>query len=100
VLETLVKALPHAYRDTPATEGTSVNFVIEGPAGGTWSVQRRGVVWKLRKERETAAATVWIDQDAAWRLFTKGLNSKTVNARIEGDAELGRVALRTVAVMG
>jgi uncharacterized protein (TIGR03083 family) len=97
VLETFVRALPLAYRDTQGLEGTAVSFIIEGPAGGTWQVRRDEESWKLlNQEASKPVATVRIDQDAAWRLFTKGPKKAT----IDGDQDLGRVALQAVAVMG
>jgi hypothetical protein len=97
VLETFVRALPHAYRNTQASAGAAVNFIIEGPAGGTWQILRAGESWKLLANPAPGAlAAIRIDQDAAWRLFTKG----SINAIIEGDQELGKVALQAVAIMG
>jgi uncharacterized protein (TIGR03083 family) len=97
VLETFVRALPHAYRDTRAPEGAAVNFIIEGPAGGAWQIRRAGQSWKLlATQAPDALAAIRIDQDAAWRLFTKGPK----NGIVEGDQELGKVALQAVAVMG
>ena len=103
VLETLIRALPHAYRNTAAAEGAAINFVIDGPAGGAWRVQHNGHRWKLLDQEAVGVlATVRMTDDAAWRLFTKGMDLGTArrNARIEGDVELGAIALGTVAVMG
>jgi hypothetical protein len=44
---------------------------------------------------------VCIDQDTAWRLFTKGIGPETAQARIqlEGQAVLGRPLLQMVSIM-
>ena len=44
---------------------------------------------------------VSIDQDTAWRLFTKGIRPKTTQAglRLEGDAALGERILQMVSIM-
>jgi hypothetical protein len=47
------------------------------------------------------AATVTLDQETAWRLFTKGIDPATARDRasITGDVRLGEVALRTVSIL-
>lgn len=95
-------ALPHTFRETPAAEGTHVRLVITGEAGGVWSLVRDGGRWGLYTGVETAAsATVTLSQDAAWRLFTKGMTAEQARgvARLEGDAALGEQVLRTVSVL-
>lgn len=72
VLDTFVRALPHAYRHLDAPEGMSIVFQIVGEAGGDWSLLRRNGAWALYTgAAEGAAARVRLDQDLAWRLFTK-----------------------------
>src|SRR4051812_6993524 len=42
VLETFLRALPHAFRGVDRPEGTSVRVAVEGEAGGEWWLLRQG----------------------------------------------------------
>src|SRR5262249_46427665 len=102
VLETFLRGLPHTYRETQAHEGSSVVFIIAGEAGGVWTLKRDGGEWKLYTGAAGGAACeVRMDQDAAWRLLTKGLSQEEAAARIEiiGDDRLGKPILGMLAVM-
>jgi uncharacterized protein (TIGR03083 family) len=102
VLDTFLRGLPHTYRETQADEGSSVAFIIAGEAGGAWTLKREGVAWSLYTgEGEGAVCEVRMDQDAAWRLLTKGLSQEEAAARIEiiGDDCLGKPILGMLAVM-
>lgn len=102
VLDTFLRGLPHTYRETQADEGSSVVFIIAGEAGGTWTSKREGGAWKLYTgESDGADCVVRMDQDAAWRLLTKGLSQEEAAARIEiiGDDRLGKPILGMLAVM-
>ncbi len=101
VLDTFVRAVPRAYQDVEAPPGTSVALRLEGPSGGGWTLLRDGV-WKLRDgAAESAAASIALSEDAAWRLFTKGLSAESAAAqsRVSGDRELAAHFFRTLAVM-
>jgi uncharacterized protein (TIGR03083 family) len=102
VLDCYARALPHAFRDVAAAEGTHVRLVITGEAGGAWSLVRARGSWGLFSSVDAgAAATVTLPQDVAWRVFTKGIAFEDARrvAQIEGDAALGEQVLRTVAVL-
>jgi uncharacterized protein (TIGR03083 family) len=102
VLDTFLRGLPHTYRETQADEGSSVAFIIAGEAGGAWTLKREGGAWNLYTgEGEGTACDVRMDQDAAWRLLTKGLAREEAEARIEiiGDHRLGKPILGMLAVM-
>jgi hypothetical protein len=51
--------------------------------------------------RTRPAAMVTLDQDSAWRMYTRGLPPDVVRSRalIEGDVALGAVALSAVAIL-
>jgi uncharacterized protein (TIGR03083 family) len=102
VLDAFARALPHALRDQTATDGTRVQLVIDGDAGGTWTTLREGDGWVLDDVLEApAAATVTMDQDLAWRLFTKGVDQETVAERavVTGDRGLAEPVLRMVSII-
>jgi uncharacterized protein (TIGR03083 family) len=102
VLDLFVRALPVAYRAVVREDGTTVGLVIEGAAGGDWTLRREAGAWRLLAGRHPAPdATVTMSDDTAWRLFSKGLRRDTARARvrIDGDQALGEVALGALAVM-
>jgi uncharacterized protein (TIGR03083 family) len=100
VLATFVRALPETYRDVPADDGTHVRLTIEGESGGVWSVVRQGESWNLYVDVASEPdASVRLDQEPAWRLFTKGIDKIESDAKIAGDRELGDHALDTVSII-
>jgi uncharacterized protein (TIGR03083 family) len=75
VLDAFVRALPYTYRDVEAIEGTLVALTISGESGGRWFLRREGSRWHLYLDvagEPDAGAN--LDQDLAWRLFTRGIS--------------------------
>ena len=102
VLDTFVRALPHTYRDVNAPEGTYIALTITGASGGTWCLARDNGRWLLAAEvPSSCAATITIDQDVAWRLFTKGVSREQALAKatLAGDQVLAARALDTVSII-
>ncbi len=103
VLDTFVRALPYAFRNERASPGTVVRLEISGDAGGIWYVFKSENGWILLLDSPGGpAASVVLPQDAAWRLFTKGLNREKARrvATIQGSAELAEPIFATTAVIG
>jgi hypothetical protein len=101
-LDIFVRALPHAYRQVQADLGVGVEIEIRGEAGGVWTLAREASGWTLLAGRDTRARSrVTLDQETAWKLFSKGLSPEQASRRvvIEGDLSLGRPVLGTLAVM-
>lgn len=91
VLATFVRALPFVYRDVEAPQGTAIVF-------NEWSLVR-GDAWRLSEGRaEDPVTTIEIDDDRAWRVFTK--QQIDPRARITGDARYAEPLLRMVTVIG
>ncbi|HVG19089.1 MAG TPA: maleylpyruvate isomerase family mycothiol-dependent enzyme [Blastocatellia bacterium] len=102
VLDAFVRALPRTYRDVDANEGTLVALTISGESGGRWLVLREPGGWKLYLDiAQEPAAEVVMDEDLAWRLFTKGVTRDEARkrAQIIGDAPLAAKALDTISVI-
>jgi uncharacterized protein (TIGR03083 family) len=102
VLDTFMRALPHTYCQVAAKDGTSICFHLVGEAGGEWSLLRRAGAWRLYiGEDSHAVAHVYIEQDLAWQLFTKGTGPEFARQRIrvEGDQALGMKILDMVSIM-
>lgn len=103
VLETFVRALPYSFRNTPAPLETVVRFEISGHAGNAWFLHRTLQGWKLALESRLEPATdVVLPQDAAWRLFTKGMNRKQARALavIRGQEGLAAPIFDTTSIIG
>jgi len=101
-LDIFVRALPFTYQRVKAPVGRSLRFTIEGEAGGVWTLVRGADGWGIFAGWEAGpAATVSLGQEAAWKLFSKGLDQESArrSIRIEGDPSLGEPVLGTLAVM-
>ncbi len=102
VLATFAFSLPESLRDVDAPDGTHVVLVVQGAAGGAWTVRREGGVWRLCSGAAVdAAARVTLAQDDAWRIYTRVLSPAQVERRAEinGDPGLARRILSSVAII-
>jgi uncharacterized protein (TIGR03083 family) len=102
VLDAFVRALPHTYRDVVADEGVLVGLTIAGESGGKWFLLRERGEWHLYVEvTQQPQAEVVIDQDMAWRLFTRGIGKQEALARatVKGDSLLGARMLEVVSII-
>ena len=102
VLEAFVRGMPRALRDAPVTDGATLRLIISGDAGGEWIALRHNGDWMLgTAPGMTGDATVELDEDSAWRLFTKGISKEEARraAWIEGDEALAERALDTVSIL-
>jgi len=101
VLETFVLGLPRALGDA-VPDGATLRLRISGDAGGEWRARRQDGAWSLGALVEGAPdATVQLDQEIAWRLFTKGITKEAARrtARIEGNLALADRAFDTVSIL-
>ncbi|GAA4026062.1 maleylpyruvate isomerase family mycothiol-dependent enzyme [Hymenobacter glaciei] len=102
-IETMMRGLPHAYREVPAPVGTRVQVSVRTDAGGTWELVRAAGSWQLQAPvADAPAAAITLASADSWQLFTKGLRAAEAQerAQITGDERLALAALRLVAVMG
>jgi uncharacterized protein (TIGR03083 family) len=102
VLDTFVRALPWTFRSVEAPEQTVVELVVVGDAGKSWFLMREETRWSLFTETSYApVATVSLDQEIAWRLFTKGISREQAMERagIRGNAELANNIFEAVAII-
>jgi uncharacterized protein (TIGR03083 family) len=102
VLETFVRALPHTFREVHATDGILLHLIISGEAGGEWYLQRVQERWILGKSSMSPAdTTVVLDQEDAWRLFTKGIAKDEAfkRASFKGNETLARKVFDTVSII-
>src|SRR5258706_10575410 len=104
MLDTSVRALPHAYRNIEAAPDAAVVLEITGDAGGVWSMLRRASGWELFQGEDGAshaAARITTDADSAWRLFFHQFPLEEAERRVTiiGDRLLGETIFHTRAVM-
>jgi uncharacterized protein (TIGR03083 family) len=101
VLAAFVLGLPRALGGA-GQPGETVLLTITGEAGGQWLARRGETGWVLQPGHDdTPTAAVTLDQENAWRLFTRGITPHQARrvARLTGDPELTARALETVSIL-
>ncbi len=102
VLDAFALALPHTLRTVQAAGGSVVTLTITGPAGGSWSVVRDDGGWVPTVEVPVASvASLQVDQDTAWRLFTRGISPEAARSSCQtsGNPEIAEMVLRMVSII-
>jgi uncharacterized protein (TIGR03083 family) len=100
VLATFVRALPHTYRDVHAPDGTLLRLTVTGAAGGVWYLLREAGTWRLGADADGEPhAAITLEQDAAWRLWTRGLTPDASGATLSGDIGLAKTALEMISII-
>lgn len=102
LLDFSVRALPHAYRDVEAPEGTALTLAVPGDSGSVWTLVREGGRWALyRGEADRPATRVTVEPSVVWRLFYNALPPESAREKvtIQGDESLAGPLLRTRSVM-
>ena len=103
VLATFVHGLRRAFHPVVSADGTSVRLTITGAAGGSWRMERwPDDGWVLTKDLDQPAdATFTLDQEPAWRLFTRAVSREEARdqARIEGEQQLAERVFETVSII-
>jgi uncharacterized protein (TIGR03083 family) len=102
VIDTFIRALPHTYRRVESKEATMVALTVSGDSGGRWLLQREIGAWRLYIDGATKAdAELVIDQEVAWRLFTKGISKDEARAgaTLSGNHLLASKALEMISVI-
>ncbi len=102
VLDAFVRGVARPLANVSAPTGTALRLTITGDAGGEWVALRENDGWRLGVAPEmAAAASVTLDQETAWRLFTKGIAKDEARraATIAGDPVLAERILDTVSIL-
>jgi uncharacterized protein (TIGR03083 family) len=102
VFDTFMLALPNTLREIDAPDGANVHLTVRGDAGCTWIVRKTADGWEFGSDRGVEPfAALSIDQDDAWRLYTKGIAKSAVLPRIEqrGDPATLAAMLDMVTVL-
>lgn len=97
VLETFIHALPVAYQQTEAVEGSVVEVRVND-LDVMWHIERLSSRWDLKRGgHPDPTARVNLDGDGAWRLFTR--NPDAPVPQTEGDEGLARQVANAVAIV-
>ena len=103
VLATFARALPRNYGGVSASDGCTVKVTILGDAETSWLLVFHDSAWTLYQDYILCSpnSEMTIDQEDAWRLFTKSITTSEVLPRItfSGNTELAAKVLNTVAVI-
>ncbi|WAC13877.1 maleylpyruvate isomerase N-terminal domain-containing protein [Dyadobacter pollutisoli] len=101
-IETLLRGLPHTYRDTDAAPGTGIHIQIDLEGPMEWYLVRQENHWEITTEFSAQPiADIQLDADTAWKLFTKALTPAQASATVilSGNESMAAVALNLIAVM-
>lgn len=102
VLAAFALALPHTLRDVTAQLGVTATLEVTGPAGGTWSIVREVDGWWPTADRPSdPIAALRLDQDTAWRLFTRGISQEEARLTtiVSGDPAITDAMLGMVSII-
>lgn len=102
VLDLSVRALPHAYRDVAAKDGTTLVLQVDGPSGAAWTLRRDAGTWTLWNGRpDRSDAEVRLSDDAAWRLLYNALPEAAASTAlaVHGDASLAAPLLHARSIV-
>lgn len=102
VLATFARGVPRALAAADAPDGAVVRLIVTGEGGGAWVALRQDGGWRLGTAPGLAAtATVTLDGERAWRLFSKGMSPAEARqrARLAGDEALAARVLETVSIL-
>jgi uncharacterized protein (TIGR03083 family) len=102
VLAAFARALPRTFEGTRAAEGTSVTLTIAGASGGQWSLRQEEGDWRFYEGAlDRPDAQVILDEDVAWRLFTRGLGQHQAweHVALIGDRALGMRVFEMVSII-
>lgn len=101
VLEASLLALPHAFRDVEAEEGTTIQLRVEGEAGGDWMLRKQDT-WSVTSGSHPAPASIVTASDLVMcRLLLHRLPPAEAARLVRADGETAFIAplLNARAVM-
>lgn len=103
VIETFIKAVPHAYANSDAEVGTIVKIEVTGDGGDVWFIEKTLGGWRFINNMAGVppAASVSMPDSVAWKLFTKGIKADEAgdDIKTEGDLQLTKPVLSMLTVM-
>lgn len=101
-ISTFMYALPYTYKETNAPVGTTIRVIITTEIDGEWTIIKTENAWQFtQQEFNNCNATVHINPQTAWKLFSKGIlpEQAITEIKILGNEQLGKIALQMISVM-
>ncbi|WP_026905299.1 maleylpyruvate isomerase N-terminal domain-containing protein [Pedobacter glucosidilyticus] len=100
-LEIIMEALPYTYQKIKAEMGKTVALEVVGPAGKRWTITKDKKFWIFDDENKEADALIYIDQQIAWLLFSKGIRVEEAGQfyQIHGECHLALPVLNMLTVL-
>lgn len=103
LISTLIRGVPPVYnKHVPNVNSEKIKIYISGVIDESWLLAIENDDWQLFKaENETTDTVIEIDDDTAWRIFTKNITEDEALRRINvsGNHELGNIITKTVSYM-
>lgn len=103
LIDTLIRGVPAVYRKyCGELNPRSLAITITGEIDDTWILSNQTGTWRLFKsEGERADVTVTLDDETAWKLFTKTIseNEALNRMKLDGNRELGQYVAKTTSFM-
>lgn len=103
LINTLIRGVPPVYnKHVPNANNEKIKIYISGVIDEAWLLAIENNHWQLFKaDNETPDTIIEIDDDTAWRIFTKNITEDEALRRINvsGNHELGSLIIKTVSYM-
>jgi uncharacterized protein (TIGR03083 family) len=101
-IETLLRGLPHTYRNVNEPAGTAISIDVGLERPFVRFLVKNQDSWQIKNEHDgEQRASLTVPPSIAWKLFTKAIRPEEARDQIsfEGDSILANVALNLIAVM-
>ena len=89
VLDTFMQALPYHFRNIQKEKGYTICVTISGTAGGKWYLEWDTGLKLTGKPKENVQTEIIIEQDNAWKIFTRWSDRSVYKTLVNGDEMLG-----------
>jgi len=102
VLDTFILALPRTYKDVIAKEEIAININTSGNIHRDWVLSYQSNQWILCEGFvENPKASLFIDSDLLWRVFTKGISVEDAKnqSKLSGDKKIAEKLLETISII-
>lgn len=103
LISTLIRGVPPVYNKyVPDVNNEIIEIYISGVINESWLLAVDNDNWQLFKaDHETPDTIIEIDDDTAWRLFTKNITADEAlrKMNVSGNYELGSLIAKTVSYM-
>lgn len=103
LINTLIRGVPPVYnRYASEHQNETIQIYISGVIDDSWILAIRNNRWHLYKSNgDQVKTTIEMDDDTAWRLFTKNITEQEALKRvhISGNQKLGTLIAKTVSYM-